>query len=250
MLLIYDGQCAPDASTIRMGGIPLVPVGFEWPTCRTCDGAMQFLAHLPLEVGVISVFFCQNDPGMCADWDATSGGNCAYLFLDALEPAAVPTEGVTLLGAATGLSRHPEHAPRKRGYSAASAASPTGFRTTRLRCARGATLPWHSPLSSKKVTITEPRRTLADAAGATSSTVITAVGQHFCGSADRLAYITDYAVGFAVGRPFALTGLAPRLRGGRVRGVGRGSRRGLAPGPAGVLGLRHGAAFSCVRSAR
>lgn len=111
MLLIYDGQCAPDASTLRMGGIPLVPVGFEWPTCRTCDGAMQFLAHLPLEVGVISVFFCQNDPGMCDDWDATSGGNRAYLFLDALEPATVPTDDATLLGAATGLRRHPELAP-------------------------------------------------------------------------------------------------------------------------------------------
>lgn len=65
MLLIHDGACAPDAPRMRMGGIPLAPEGFEWPTCRTCEGAMQFLAHLPFDTGTISVFFCQNDPGLC-----------------------------------------------------------------------------------------------------------------------------------------------------------------------------------------
>jgi hypothetical protein len=72
---------------------------------------MQFLAHLPLETGAISVFFCQNDPGMCDDWDATAGGNRAFLFVDELRPAAVPAEGATLLGAVTALALHPDDAP-------------------------------------------------------------------------------------------------------------------------------------------
>ncbi len=93
---------------MRTGGVPLAPEGFEWPTCRTCNGAMQFLAHLPLDEGVISVFFCQNDPGLCADWDATGGGNRAYIFAGQLQPASVPAEGVTLLGTATRLRLHPE----------------------------------------------------------------------------------------------------------------------------------------------
>jgi hypothetical protein len=72
---------------------------------------MQFLAHLPTDVGVISVFFCQNDPGMCDDWDATAGGNRAYLFSGALTPATVPTEGETLLGAVTALRVHSAGTP-------------------------------------------------------------------------------------------------------------------------------------------
>jgi len=94
-----------------MGGVPLVPEGFEWPACRTCGGAMQFLAHLPLDTGTISVFYCQNDPGMCDEWDATAGGTRAYVFSDPLRPAVVPDEGVTLLRGTTGLRLQPEEAP-------------------------------------------------------------------------------------------------------------------------------------------
>ncbi|GGS56605.1 hypothetical protein GCM10010238_52450 [Streptomyces griseoviridis] len=72
---------------------------------------MQFLAHLPLGPTVISVFFCQNDPGMCDDWDATSGANRAFAFSGELSPATVPTEGETLLGAVTTLRPHPADSP-------------------------------------------------------------------------------------------------------------------------------------------
>jgi hypothetical protein len=68
---------------------------------------MQFLAHLPLDIGVVAVFFCQNDPGMCDDWDATAGANRAYLFAGELTPATVPAESETLLGAVTALRLHP-----------------------------------------------------------------------------------------------------------------------------------------------
>ncbi|MEV6897718.1 hypothetical protein [Amycolatopsis sp. NPDC051372] len=86
MLLIHDWQTTADAPTLRTGGIPLVPDDFVWPRCRKCGGAMQFLAHLPLEIGVVAAFFCQNDPGMCDDWDATAGANRAFLFTGELTP--------------------------------------------------------------------------------------------------------------------------------------------------------------------
>ncbi|MDX6328614.1 MAG: hypothetical protein QOI83_997, partial [Streptomycetaceae bacterium] len=43
---------------------------------------MQFLAQLPLDDGrgVLAVFVCQNDPGMCEDWDPVAGGNRALVF--------------------------------------------------------------------------------------------------------------------------------------------------------------------------
>ncbi|MDX2642327.1 hypothetical protein PV341_01845 [Streptomyces sp. PA03-1a] len=107
MLLIHDGEAAPDAPVLRTGGVPLVPEGFVWPTCRNCAGALQFLAHLPVDGGAVAVFFCQNDPGMCDDWDAAAGGNRAYLFTGPLGPAAVPAEGETLLGAVTALRPQP-----------------------------------------------------------------------------------------------------------------------------------------------
>ncbi|GGZ22618.1 hypothetical protein [Streptomyces poonensis] len=111
MLLIYDGDTSADAHVPRTGGVPLVPDGFVWPMCRECGGAMQFLAHLPLQHGVVAVFFCQNDPGMCDDWDAGSGANKAFLFSGALSPAAVPAEGEARLGAVTALRAHPGDTP-------------------------------------------------------------------------------------------------------------------------------------------
>ncbi|WP_328399338.1 hypothetical protein OHS70_21010 [Streptomyces sp. NBC_00390] len=103
-LLIYDGAIADDAPARRTGGVPLVPDGFSWPLCRTCKGAMQFLAHLPGEEQVVSVFMCQNDPGLCEEWSPADGGNRAYLFPHGgLAPAAVPPEGETSLGAVSAL---------------------------------------------------------------------------------------------------------------------------------------------------
>lgn len=97
--MIYDGTAASDADVLRTGGVPLAPRGFAWPVCDDCCGApLQFFAHLPVEYGVLSVFVCQNDPGACEMWDATSGANRVFVFpSEGLEPVAVPAEGVTLL---------------------------------------------------------------------------------------------------------------------------------------------------------
>jgi hypothetical protein len=48
---------------------------------------------------------CQNEPGLCQEWDPSAGGNKALLFqTDALAPAAVPPGDNTLLPEACGVS--------------------------------------------------------------------------------------------------------------------------------------------------
>lgn len=68
---------------------------------------MQFIAQIPLaecaeavpgrSSQTLLIFQCQNDPGMCDDWDAESGGNRA-IIVEAGQggPLQVP-EGETLL---------------------------------------------------------------------------------------------------------------------------------------------------------
>ncbi|MGJ5748819.1 hypothetical protein FB563_6379 [Streptomyces puniciscabiei] len=111
MLLIHGGDALVDSPELRTGGLPLVPDGFVWPKCREFGGPMQFLAHLPLDLGVVAVFFCQNEPGMCDDWDATAGANRAYVFRGPLAAAAVPADGETLLNAVTALHPHRSDVP-------------------------------------------------------------------------------------------------------------------------------------------
>lgn len=108
-LLTYAGDVPADAPVLRTGGVPLAPNDFAWPACAECDGAMMFLAHLPVDAGVVSVFMCQNDPGLCEEWDPAFGGNRAYLFASdvALNAAAPPTEGETALPVVTGLQPTP-----------------------------------------------------------------------------------------------------------------------------------------------
>ncbi|GIG69561.1 hypothetical protein [Phytomonospora endophytica] len=104
-LLTYAGDVPADAPVLRTGGLPLVPGGFAWPDCSECDGPMMFHAHLPVDEGVVSVFMCQNEPGLCEEWDPAAGGNRAYLFpRDApLRAANPPEEGETLLTVVNGL---------------------------------------------------------------------------------------------------------------------------------------------------
>ena len=65
---------------------------------------MQFLAQVSLadveagSAGLLSIFMCQNDPGLCDEWDATAGGNRAYVFgSGTLHIPAQPGDGVAVL---------------------------------------------------------------------------------------------------------------------------------------------------------
>ena len=98
-LMVYAGPTSEVAPGTRTGGVPLVPESFAWPACATCAGPMQFLAQLELgPARLLSIFMCQNDPGLCDEWDAAAGGNHAYVFTSpTLTTAGVPTTGVPLL---------------------------------------------------------------------------------------------------------------------------------------------------------
>ncbi len=81
-LLINTPNFDAEASCeTRFGGQPSAPGhGFKWPTCRTCHGNMQFLGQLGLkkqsdEESLLLLFMCQNNPGLCDEWDANAGGN-------------------------------------------------------------------------------------------------------------------------------------------------------------------------------
>ena len=65
----------------RFGGRPSAPESScDWPTCATCHGNMQFLGQVQVQRqdgsnSLLLLFMCQNDPGLCDEWDANTGGN-------------------------------------------------------------------------------------------------------------------------------------------------------------------------------
>ncbi|MCY0928715.1 hypothetical protein OTB20_21405 [Streptomyces sp. H27-H1] len=100
-LMIHSGSAAPDALVTRIGGLPLAPAGTRWPTCTACAGPLRFIVQMVLdgERGVLSVFMCANDPGMCEEWSAQAGGNRAYLFpATGLVPVPLPALPSTVDG--------------------------------------------------------------------------------------------------------------------------------------------------------
>lgn len=111
VLMAYAGPSDTSALVTRVGGLPLVPAGFTWPVCAECSGPMQFLVQMlspdpsperapatPGPTDVLLIFMCQNDPGLCEEWDPRAGGNRALLLTrDDLRPAVSPDEGETLL---------------------------------------------------------------------------------------------------------------------------------------------------------
>ncbi|WP_405707943.1 MULTISPECIES: hypothetical protein [unclassified Streptomyces] len=132
-LMIYDGSAPADSDVSRTGGVPLAPAGFAWPLCG-CGGPLQFFAHLPVEDGVLSVFLCQNNPGACAFWDASSSANRVYLFpREELRPVAVPEAGLTLLPATSAIRTHvvtidPEDACDEEGIDGAYDLARSGWK--------------------------------------------------------------------------------------------------------------------------
>jgi hypothetical protein len=100
-LLILDTvppSLTPDHS---FGGLPIAPIAsdFAWPRCKTCNGPMQFLGQLrvPEKPKLVLLFMCQNDPGLCDEWEADAGGNCAIVVsIGRLAEVKAPEDGVTV----------------------------------------------------------------------------------------------------------------------------------------------------------
>jgi hypothetical protein len=71
---------------------------------------MQFLAQISLAdveaygTGLLSIFMCQNDPGLCDEWDAAAGGNRAFAFgADAVHLPMPPSDGDVLIREASAV---------------------------------------------------------------------------------------------------------------------------------------------------
>src|SRR6266536_2565370 len=84
LVMIGTGVNTDDSRVSRSGGVPLLPPDFAWPLCATCGGPMQFLVQLlsedvPELDHLLLIFMCQNDPGMCDEWEPFAGGNRAFL---------------------------------------------------------------------------------------------------------------------------------------------------------------------------
>jgi hypothetical protein len=100
-LLIVDTAPPPLTRDHAFGGLPVAPNAstFTWPHCKTCGGPMQFLGQLriPKTEKLVLLFMCQNDPGLCDEWEPDAGGNCAMVVpTDAHAEVGPPEGGVTV----------------------------------------------------------------------------------------------------------------------------------------------------------
>lgn len=75
--LLINNSDRAEMSGTSFGGKPVknVDEDFHWPKCSCCKLPMQFLAKIRVDEELHQIFMCQNDPGMCDDWDANGGGN-------------------------------------------------------------------------------------------------------------------------------------------------------------------------------
>jgi len=80
-LLINDNSKNNVLDETSFGGLPVQKKGVttEWPKCKTCNAEMQYLGKIKTDIGLEIIFMCNNDPGMCDEWDAEAGGNKAIV---------------------------------------------------------------------------------------------------------------------------------------------------------------------------
>jgi len=97
--LLINSIDAREIGETSFGGKPVKNIGeeFHWPVCKCCNLPMQFLGKLAEDNILLQIFMCQNDPGMCEDWDANEGGNAVIVTTPLqLEYVNIPTEGIPL----------------------------------------------------------------------------------------------------------------------------------------------------------
>lgn len=93
-----DNDGSPSEKT-KFGGYPNAPSkAFDWPKCQTCHGNMQFLGQIQTSPDEsLLLFMCQNDPGMCDEWDPNLGANKVIpVSTKNLQPVLPPDGGETI----------------------------------------------------------------------------------------------------------------------------------------------------------
>jgi hypothetical protein len=128
LLVAEESEDSTESFETRFGGRPSVPTtGFAWPSCRYCRSNMQFLGQLRLADPdrLILLFMCQNDPGLCGEWEADGGANAASVVLSHdVAPAVAPAEGNALretqYGAKTVNFESPEYESARAEWSQSS----------------------------------------------------------------------------------------------------------------------------------
>lgn len=97
-LIIYHAN--PHREETSFAGLPLIDqhAPFTWPTCNACHLPMQHLGKIATDLGYEQLFMCQNDPGVCSEWDADMGANCVIITpsSDSLMPLSPPDSGEAL----------------------------------------------------------------------------------------------------------------------------------------------------------
>ncbi|HWV14982.1 MAG TPA: hypothetical protein VN030_06080 [Cellvibrio sp.] len=81
------------------GGYPVKnsAEAFTWPACAYCHLPMQFLGKIAHEAHLYQIFMCQNDPGVCEEWDPNDGGNKIIVTQpEQLEYVSAPADGECL----------------------------------------------------------------------------------------------------------------------------------------------------------
>lgn len=80
---VFDGPGNTETLS-RFGGRPTGSPGDEWPACAACKAPMSFFVQLdlsdlpeefgfPQRRGVLQMFYCSTDDGMCETWAAFTG---------------------------------------------------------------------------------------------------------------------------------------------------------------------------------
>lgn len=97
-LLIYS-QENPIIFETSFGGYPVKNTSeiFSWPVCACCNLPMQFLGKIAYTTNLYQIFMCQNDPGVCEEWDPNDGANKVIVTKPVnLEFVCAPLDGEAL----------------------------------------------------------------------------------------------------------------------------------------------------------
>lgn len=80
-LLIHDDSKRNCLDETSFGGLPVRAIRdvTDWPQCRSCNAAMQYLGKIKTDLGLELIFMCNNDDESCDEWDPEGGGNKAII---------------------------------------------------------------------------------------------------------------------------------------------------------------------------